>query len=185
MRKTLWVILGALVVAVVAPAARANSYTYSFTGSCYFAGTSVSFTTNAPAVMGTEYTPNAGATDLYTAGTDYSTCPPPVPVSDEGSIEYLYFAPSPYAFSPCSSVCTVQLYIVTAEDSASGPTIAGTVVPGLGTFAEYFGNGTLTITESTTGVPEPSSFTFLLLGSGLLVMILAVWKRTSLVQQVG
>jgi hypothetical protein len=176
MRKALWFLVAALFVALVAPVAHASSYTYSFTGTCYFAGTSVSFTTNGPAAMNTDYAPNPGATDLYTAGTDYNTCPPPVPVSDEGSIEYLYFAQSPYVFSPCTSVCTVQLYIVSTDDSASGPTLAGLTIPGPGTYSEYFGNGTLTVTEAVT--PEPSSVALLLCALVLLGFVSAARKRT-------
>jgi hypothetical protein len=177
MRKALWFLVGALFVALVAPVAHASSYTYSFTGTCYFAGTSVSFTTNGPAVMNTDYTPNSGATDLFTGGTDYNSCPPPVPVSDQGSIEYLYFAPSPYVFSPCTSVCTLQLYIVSTDDSASGPTLTGLTIPGPGTYSDYFGNGgTLTVTEAVT--PEPSSVALLLCPLVLLGFVYAARKRT-------
>jgi hypothetical protein len=148
-------------LATVAPVAHAGpSYTYSFTGACYFAGTSVSFTTNGPAQMNTDYSPNAGASDLFAGGTDFNTCPPAVPVTNEGSIDYLYFATSPFVFAPCTSVCTVQLYIVSTLDSASGPTLAGLTVPGPGTYTEYFGNGELTVTR----VPEPATLSLLSLG---------------------
>jgi hypothetical protein len=70
MRKSLWIILTAVLVAICAPTARADSFTYSFVGTGYFAGTDVSFTTNGPAVLDSLYSPNPGATDLFVLGAD-------------------------------------------------------------------------------------------------------------------
>jgi hypothetical protein len=175
MRKTLWIVVGVLLGAMVAPAARANSYTYSFTGACYFAGTSVSFTTNGPAVMGTDYTPNAGATDEFAGGTDSSgACIPP---TDEGAILSIYWDPSPFNFCGGSSPCTIEMYLVTAADTIDGPTFAGSTIPTApGTYDEYFGHGTLTLTVTS---PEPSSYLLVLCGFGLLALIMTLRNRAS------
>jgi hypothetical protein len=58
MRKALWIMLAALLVAIGAPAAMADSNTYAFVGAGYFAGTDVSITTNGPAILGTLYSSN-------------------------------------------------------------------------------------------------------------------------------
>jgi hypothetical protein len=180
MRKALWIIFGALLAVVVAPSARADSYTYSFTGACYFAGTSVSFTTTGPAVEGTEYTPNPGATDEFAGGagvTGTGACTTP---TDEGPIEYIEWEPSPFPFCGTTTICTIEMLLATATDTIDGPTFAGTTVPILpGTYTEYFDHGTLTISVTA---PEPSSILFLLCGLGLLALILAVRKRHSVVQ---
>jgi hypothetical protein len=179
MKRALWLLVAAVFVAVAAPAASADQFTYSFTGACFFGGTagtttSFSFTTNGPAVEGTDYTLNPGATDLFDAGTDYATCPPQVPVSDYGAIEYVYFDPSTVDFCGGSTPCTIELYIV-AELGSQGPTISGTTVPGPGVYDEYFGNGVLTVTDVTA--PEPGSLVLLL--CGLAGLFLAMRKRVS------
>ena len=174
MRRALWIFVAVLFAVIVAPTAQADSYTYSFTGACYFAGTSVSFTTNGtPAVEGTDYTPNAGATDEFAFGGVQPSCASPAPI-DLGAIEYLYFAPSPSDYCGGSSPCTLELFIV-ATEGVDGPTFTGLTVPTApGTYDEFFGNGVLTIAET----PEPSSWVLLLLGLGLLGLMLAVRKNS-------
>lgn len=179
MKKVLWLFVVALFVAIAAPAASADEYTYTFTGACYFAGTSVSFTTNGPAQLGSptlnDYTPNAGSTDEFAqGGNGYATCDSPLSV-DEGAIEEIYFADSPYGFCGGPSICTVQMYLVTAADATDGPTFAGLTVPDApGTYDEFFQNGELTI---TVAAPEPSSSVLLLGGLGLLGLMVAVRKN--------
>lgn len=167
MRKFLWIVLAALFVAIGAPGAKADAYTYTFIGTGYFAGTDVSFTIHGPAVFGDLYAPNPGATDLFVTGIN------------EGSIYDMKWELSPYVFSPCTSVCTVQMYLLATRDVLDGPTFAGTTIPGPGVYGEYFGHGTLTITAAT---PEPTSFVLMLSGLGLLGLILAIRKRTPVVQ---
>jgi hypothetical protein len=177
MRKALWILVAVLFVAIAAPAASADQYTYSFTGACYFAGTSVSFTTTGPAVKGTEYAPNPGATDEFAGGTNgLGACIPP---TDEGPILYIEWEPSPYDFCGGTTPCTVEMLLATAADTIDGPTFAGLTVPTApGTYTEYFDHGTLTISVTT---PESSSLALLLSGLGLLVSILAIRKRTPVV----
>jgi hypothetical protein len=157
MRRAMWTVFALLVVAIGVPSAVADSYTYSFVGTGYFAGTDVSMTTNGPAVINTAYSPNPGATDLFVLGTD------------EGSILDVEWETSPFNFG----TPTLQMSLVTALDPADGPTIAATTIPGPGTYTEFFGHGTLTITT-----PEPGTFALTLSELGLLVLILAMRKRT-------
>jgi hypothetical protein len=86
MRNALWIVLAAILVALGAPAAMADSNTYAFVGAGYFAGTDVSITTNGPAVLGTLYSTNPGATDLFVNG------------NDEGVILGMEWEPSPFFF---------------------------------------------------------------------------------------
>ena len=173
MRKTLWIFVAVVFVAIAAPAASADQYTYSFVGACYFAGTNVSFATNGPALEGTDYIPNPGATDEFAFGGVQPSCASPAPI-DLGAIEKIYFGPSPSDDCGGSSPCTLELFLV-ATGGTDGPTFAGLTVPDTaGTYDEFFGNGALTITVAT---PEPSSLALLLCGLGLLVSILGIRKR--------
>lgn len=170
MRKYLWIILALLVVAIGAPAAMADSYNYTFVGAVYFAGTDVSFTVNGPVELNTVYSIilNPGSTDLFV------TQPGGSPV-DEGVITGMEWIESPYAYCGTSAVCTVQLSLLTANDAADGPTIAGTTIPGIGTYGEFFDHGTLTI--STVATPEPNTFALTLSGMALLGLMVAMRKH--------
>jgi hypothetical protein len=161
MRKSLWIILTAVLVAICAPTARADSFTYSFVGTGYFAGTDVSFTTNGPAVLDSSYSPNTGATDLFVLG------------ADKGPILTEECETSPFLFG----TPTLQTSLLTALDTADGPTIAGTTIPGPGTYTEFFGHSTLTVTT-----PEPRASIPPLSGLGLLGLIFAMRKRSPVSQ---
>lgn len=159
MTKALWIVVAALLVVLSAPAAMADSsYTYAFAGTGYFAGTDMSFTSNGPAVLGDLYSVNPGSTDLFVNGTD------------EGTILDVQWEVSPFFFG----TPTLQMSLLTALDMADGPTIAGTAIPGAGTYAEFFGHGTLTVTS-----PEPASSALMLAGLGLLAVIAAKRKRSA------
>jgi hypothetical protein len=151
MREALWIMPAALLVAIGAPAGMADSNTYAFVGAGYFAGTDVSITNNGPAVLGTLYSTNPGATDLFVNGID------------EGTILGVAWEPSPFFFG----TPTLEMYLFTALDLVDGPTIAAT-----GTYTEFFSHGTLTVTA-----PEPTAFALMLPGLGLLGLIVAMRKR--------
>jgi hypothetical protein len=140
----------------------ADSYNYAFVGAVYFAGTDVSFTVNGPIELNTVYSIalNPGSTDLFV------TQPGGSPV-DEGVITGMEWIDSPYAYCGTSAVCTVQLSLLTAKDTADGPTIAGTVIPGIGTYTEFFDHGTLTISPAVA-TPEPTTLALMLSGMALL-----------------
>jgi hypothetical protein len=78
----------------------------------YSAGTDFSITTNGPAVLGTRYSTNPGATDLFVNGID------------EGAILGVEWEPSPFFFG----TSTLEMYLFTALDLVDGPTITGTQV---------------------------------------------------------
>jgi hypothetical protein len=67
-------------------------------GAGYFAGTDVSITTNGPAILGTLYSSNPGATDLFVNGID------------EGAILGVEWEPSPFFFG----TPTLEMYLFTA-----------------------------------------------------------------------
>jgi hypothetical protein len=64
------------------------------------------------------------------------------------------------------------MYLFTALDLVDGLTIAATAIPGPGTYTEFFNHGTLTVTA-----PEPTAFSLMLPGLGVLGLILAMRKR--------
>jgi PEP-CTERM motif len=159
MTRVMWIVVAALVVAIGAPAAMADSSeTYTFVGTGYFQGTDMSFTSNGPAVLGDLYSVNSGSTDLFVLGTD------------EGTILDLQWEVSPFFFG----TPTLQMSLLTALDMADGPTIAGVSIPGVGTYTEFFGHGTLTVTS-----PEPTSSALTLAGLGLLALVAARRKRSA------
>jgi hypothetical protein len=97
----------------------ADSNTYAFVGAGYFAGTDVSITTNGPAVLGTLYSTNPGATDPFVNGID------------EGTILGVAWEPSPFFFGTPLSRCIFSRHSIWVD----GPTITGTAR-----------HGTLTVT---------------------------------------
>jgi hypothetical protein len=157
MRKSLWIMLAALLVAVAAPSARADSFTATF--SC--SGTCVGGTPTAPDVSF------------------------PAPVIDVTwndllfQFHLLYHAPSPLdqfswtGYNDYDEGRDTLFQYMEIHDRTTGVTWSST---GYSTFANgKYSKDTGTLAFAAVATPEPSSYALMLLGVGL---VFVMRKRT-------
>ena len=153
MRKSLWIILAVLAVAVSAPNAHADSFTYTYTDTV---GDDFSWTTAAISAVTMQTT--VPAADLTASSTSGPTagCVTSTVILDSGG-----FGSTDTFFSGCST---------NGIANADGFALADYSTPGT-----YFGVGlgTMVVTAAVTAVatPEPSSYALMLLGVGLVFVM--------------
>jgi hypothetical protein len=153
MRKSLWIILAVLLVAIAAPDAHADSFTYTYTDTV---GDDFSWTTAAISAVSMQTTlPAADLTATSTSGPT-AGCVTSTVILDSGG-----FGSTDTFFSGCSTHGIAN---------ADGFALADYSTPGT-----YFGVGlgTMVVTAAVAAVaaPEPSSVGLLLAGIGLLVVM--------------
>jgi len=150
MRKSLWIMLAALLVAIAAPSAQADSFTYSYSDP----NDGYSWTTAAiPAVTTLTTVTAADLTSTSTSGGEAGACTissVTLDTTDRGIT-----GSTLTDFSGCS----LSSILIPDGFSQSDYTTAGTYTSGEG--------DTLVVTDVTTA-PEPSSVALMLLGVGIL-----------------
>jgi hypothetical protein len=151
MRKSLWIMLAALLVAIAAPSARADSFTATF--SC--SGTCVGGTPTAPDV-----TFPAPVIDVTWNGLLFQ-------------ITLLYDAPSPlddFTWTGYNDYYrTTLLQYIDITDLTTGVTWSST---GIGSFASgKSSQATGALAFAAVATPEPSSYALMLLGVGLVFVL--------------
>jgi hypothetical protein len=159
MRNTLWVIpVLLLILSLGAPAARADSFTYSYTWSGPSAG--ISFTT-AP-IAGVTMDTTVPAADLTAATNSGSwagcaTTDVRLDVGGQGSTEA-------HLNGPACGVLTVDIFDSYAQFDYTTP----------GTYTDALTKSTLVVID-VSAVPEPSSFALMLVGIGFLLVTRKRW----------
>jgi hypothetical protein len=163
MKKSVWLVLALLALAVFTPAAHADTYTYTFTGAGTVSGTDFTLVDTA-GPLGFSTTANdigfvTTATDEFMFGIDYGAIGQIFLYLDDGNGAIAIYAPR----------------------GGFGGTLTNLTDLGVdGTYSLGPGDGTLTIssTPSTTVAPEPGSIALVLAGAGLLGL-LAVRKQAA------
>jgi hypothetical protein len=167
MKKSVWLVLALLALAVFTPAAHADTYTYTFAGAGEYSGTDFTLVDTA-GPLGFSTTANdigfvTTSTDLVFFGSDY------------GPIIQINL----YNLSG-----TAYLWVYGVPSGPFGNAFGGSLTNLTdlsvdGTYS-FEGDGTFTIssTPSTTVAPEPGSIALVLAGAGLLGL-LAVRKQTA------
>jgi hypothetical protein len=170
MRKTLWIIL-AVLLGLAAPKAIADSFTYTYVGTDWFAGTTITFQDTAgPAPLGTSFVPIA-ATDLFVNSTGTT--------QDLGPIQSVEFFGNGIPSSTILLINTtgtsqylpIQIFL---DFGSLDPGNAGTYSAQggtIGTNQSFTGGGSLQIQSSTVATPEPGAGALLLVGIGLALAL--------------
>ena len=149
MRKSLWIMLAVMVVAVSAPNAHADSFTYTYTDT----SDGIFWTTAAiPAVTMETTVPAADLTATSNTGF-VAGC-----VTTSVVLNLAGIGATETDFSPCSTVGAIQ----------SGDGFALTDYSTPGTYVS--GTDTLVVTAAVAA-PEPSSVALMLLGVGLVFVM--------------
>jgi hypothetical protein len=156
MRKSLWIILAVLLVAIAAP----NAYADSFTDGTF----SFTVTSGSPPPTGSFVYDNTTSTwKSFTIDWDGAIfnfaplIPDPADVAPTGS----WCAEAPvFHASSCTTPATFSLNSLMADPNQFSFTDGGALA-----------NGTYILTETVVGTPEPSSVALMLLGVGLLFVM--------------
>jgi hypothetical protein len=158
MRESLWIVpVLSLFAAIGAPAARADSFTYSYTWSSPSAG--ISFTT-AP-IAGVTMATTVPAADLTaaTSSGSWAGCATASVVLDQGG----QGGTELHLNGSSCGVLTVEIFDSYAQSDYTTP----------GTYTDASTKSTLVVTD-VSATPEPSSLALMLVGIGFL---LVMWKR--------
>jgi hypothetical protein len=151
MRKSLWIMLAVMVVAVNAPNAHADSFTYAYSNS----GDGISWTTEAiPAVTMPTTVLAADLTATSNTGFVAGCVTSSVTLDANGDGGTATF------FSGCSTG---------AIELGDGFSIADYSTPG--TYINSITSSTLVVTAAAVATPEPSSVALMLLGVGALLLL--------------
>ena len=155
MRKSLWIILVVLVVAVGAPIAHADSFSVTFTNTL----------TTVAAPTASDVTFPSPTLDIMWQGLAFALT---LPSSSLPTDTYSWLLPGFSCSIPPNTVCVAEIGIV---DSTTGVSTDSNQVVVPATFG--LGGGPLTF--ASVAAPEPSSVALMLLGVGLVI---AMRKRT-------
>jgi len=151
MRKALWIILAALIMAIGAPNAHADTITYTFTGAGVFAGTEFTYVSTGGFLANGAIVVPTTATDLILSGT----------AEVFGAIEFL--DPNDIAFlvNPSSGgfCCANIVYDISATGTYTSTPFGGQE------------SGTLVISDNSAAVPEPATSILMLTGIGLVLVM--------------
>ncbi len=148
MRKSLWIML-ALLVVIGAPAAHADSFAVTFTGTVGV----------APAPTALDVTFPSPTLDITWQGVAFALT---LPSSSLSTDSYIW---NSSVFCPIPITCTAQIGII--DQTNFSFTSSSSPVP---SFSFPIGAGNLTFTPVTTA-PEPSSVALMLLGVGLVFVM--------------
>ena len=149
MRKSLWITLAVLLVAIGAPLAHADSFTYTYTDTLH----GFSWTTAAISAVTMEtFLPGADLTASSSSGV-FPGCVNSGVVLDAGGGSISTF------FSDCT--------IPEISNPANGFALTDYSTPG--TYESPFGN--ILVVTAAVAAPEPSSVALMLLGVGLVFVM--------------
>lgn len=166
-RKILWSlsVIGLICVLGITQA-KADTYTYVFTGAGLLSGTDFTLTTTAviPTTFGlNDVSDETSATDLIEFG------------ADQGAIQYIFLNGGSTALSFAASGL-----VIASSTAVGGASYTGMVAAGPGTYGTN--GGTIVVTDITPAVPEPSALSLMLIGLVALGTMAAVSKRKPLGQ---